>query len=122
MRTPAGKECRHYYEDFHRGRNIQECRLIKYNPESLMWHPSDCAKCLVPAILNANASPNLELKLTVKKRFLGFGRTLEVEAFCRGEPIKLEDAYTGCDQHLKDHPGLDLFRSALEDDNRPNQD
>jgi hypothetical protein len=118
MRTPAGKECRHYYQDFHRGRNIQECRLIKYNPESRRWHPSDCAKCPVPDILNANANPNLELKLTIKARFLGFGRYPEVEAFCHGKQIPLEDAYTGCTD-LEENKGLDLFRQALEqiDDN-----
>jgi hypothetical protein len=113
MRTPAGKECRHYYQDFHRGRAIQECRLIKENPQSLRWHPSDCSKCPVPDILNANANPNLLLKLTAKARFLGFGRYLEVEAFCHGKPIPLEDAYTGCTD-LEASKGLDLFRQALE--------
>src|SRR5688572_8219728 len=29
MRTPAGKECDFYYEDFHRGRELQECRIQK---------------------------------------------------------------------------------------------
>ncbi|GAB4510443.1 MAG: hypothetical protein OHK0046_07270 [Anaerolineae bacterium] len=113
MRTPAGKECRHYYEDFHRGRNIQECRLIKANMESLPWRPVDCSKCPVPDILNANASPLLTLKLTIKSGFLGFGRRNIVEAFCRNEPIPLEEAYTGCDRG-GNRPGLDLFRQALE--------
>ncbi len=111
MRTPAGKECRHYHEDFHRGRNVQECRLIDYNTESLRWHPSDCSKCPVPEILNANASQQLELKVTAKSRFLGLNRQLEVEARCRGEIIPLEEAYTGCTDNSK---GLDLFRQALE--------
>jgi hypothetical protein len=111
MRTPAGKECRHYYQDFHRGRSIQECRLIKYNPASLRWHPSDCSKCPVPDILNANASPHLELKLTAKAGFLGFNRQLEVESRCRGDVIPLEEAYTGC---IENSPGLDLFRQALD--------
>ena len=115
MRTPAGKECRHYYEDYNRGRNIQECRLIKSNPDSMPWRPVDCSKCPVPAILYANASPLLELKLTVKTGFLGFRRNLSVEAFCGGKPLPLEEAYTGCDD-LKSSPGLDLFRQALESD------
>lgn len=113
MRTPAGKECRNYYEDYNRGRNIQECRAIKANPESMRWRPGDCAKCQVPEILYANASPNLELKVTVKPRFIGFGRTVEVTAFCKGKEIPVEDAYTGC---AEDRPGLDLFRQALEID------
>lgn len=114
MRTPAGKECRHYYEDFHRGRNIQECRLIRDNPDSLPWRPRDCSKCVVPDILNANASRELTLKVTVKTGLLGFGRRVEVEAFCRREPIPLEEAYTGCTE--RNNPGLDLFRRALEQD------
>lgn len=55
MRTPDGKECRHYCEDFHRGRALQECRLIKSNRDLLNWRPEDCARCPVPSILQANA-------------------------------------------------------------------
>lgn len=115
MRTPAGKECRHYYEDFNRGRNVQECRLIKANPNSMPWRPVDCSKCPVPGILYANASPLLELTLTVTTAFLGFRRKLNVEATCAGRPIPLDEAYTGCDDP-KSRPGLDLFRQALESD------
>ncbi len=111
MRTPAGKECGHYYEDYNRGRNIQECRRIKANRNSLPWKPGDCAKCQVPEILYANASPNLELEVTVKPRFIGFGRLVEVKAFCKGEEIPVERAYTGC---TEERPGLDVFRQALE--------
>ena len=28
MRTPAGKECRYFYGNYHRGRGIEECRLL----------------------------------------------------------------------------------------------
>jgi hypothetical protein len=40
MRTPAGKECRFYYADYHRGSQKQECRLIARNPDGGRWHPS----------------------------------------------------------------------------------
>ena len=113
MRTPAGKECKHYYEDFNRGRNVQECRAIKANPQSLPWRPVDCSKCPVPEILYANASPDLSLEVTAKTGFLGFGRRVEVKAFCRNQEIPLEEAYTGCDAG-RGRPGLDLFRQALE--------
>ena len=59
MKTPAGKECKHYYQDFHRGRDIQECRLAKRNLDSEKWHPDDCSKCPVPEILMANADPDI---------------------------------------------------------------
>lgn len=114
MRTPAGKDCRYYYADFNRGRNVQECRLIKGNPESLPWKPNDCAKCSVPEILNANSSPNLDLKLTVKPRLLGLGRTLEIEAYCQKHHIPIENAYTGCPECNAERPGLDIFREAIE--------
>lgn len=116
MRTPAGKECRHYHEDFHRGRNIQECRLIKANLESPHWHVSDCAKCPVPDILNANSSRYLELKLMVKTGFLGFARRLEVEASCLKHRIPIQDAFIGCPQCNEERPGLDIFRKALENE------
>lgn len=114
MRTPAGKECRHYYEDYFRGRDVQECRLVKGNPESLRWKAVDCSRCPVPEILNANSSPHLELKLTIKTRLLGLGRTPHVEASCTRHRIKIEDAYVGCPKCHAERPGLDLFRKALE--------
>jgi hypothetical protein len=117
MRTPAGKECRHYYEDFHRGRNAQECRLIQGNPDSLRWRPSDCNQCPVPDILNANASPDMELKLTVDKRLMGLGRKLTVEAYCTRHQRKIEDPYVGCElDNTERKEALDLFRNALEGD------
>jgi hypothetical protein len=114
MRTPAGKECRHYHEDFHRGRNVQQCRLIQDNPNSLPWRPVDCSNCPVPEILNANASPYTELIVTVKPRFLGLGRNLTVTASCAKHRIPIEDPFTGCQKCNEERPGLDIFRQALE--------
>lgn len=114
MRTPAGKECKHYYEDFNRGRNVQECRLVKGNTDSLPWRPEDCSKCPVPDILKANASPDMELTLTIKPRFMGFGRKLEVRAWCIKHQIPIEDPYVGCPLDAKERTGLDIFRQALE--------
>lgn len=114
MQTPAGKECRHYYEDFHRGRNIQECRLVKANPNSERWHPSDCGRCPVPDILLANADPDMELTLTIKKGFLGLSRRTEVTAHSRRTGKPIADPFVG--NVDKDNPGLELFRQALEGD------
>jgi hypothetical protein len=114
MRTPAGKECRHYYEDFHRGRAIQECRLVKQNPESMPWRPGDCAKCAVPEILDANASPNMDLKVTIRLRLLGLVRNVEVTATCAKHRIPIEDPFIGCEKCNEERPGLDVFRQALD--------
>lgn len=96
MRTPAGTECRYYYEDFHRGREQQECRLILANRASLPWKPTYCAKCPVPAILRANGSAHLRLELTVRKRF-GLFTSLDVRAHCARHAADIADPYRGCD-------------------------
>lgn len=113
MRTPDGRECKHYYEDYHRGRDVQECRLAKLNPESEKWHPGDCSKCPVPDILMANADPDMELTLTIKKGFLGFGRKMEVTAKSRIDGTPIADPYVGRED--KANPNLDIFRQALEE-------
>lgn len=113
MRTPAGKECRHYYQDFHRGRALQECRLVQQNAASMHWRTQDCSACPVPDMLNANASPDLELKLTIKPRLLGLGRLLEVKASCLKHRVEIADAFVGCDQCNAERPGLDVFWQAL---------
>jgi len=114
MRTPAGKECRFYYEDFNRGRNVQECRLAQANPDSARWTRGDCSRCPVPDILNANASPNLELKLTLQRKLLGIRRELRVTARCLKHNIPIEDPFVGCPQCNAERPGLDVFWQALE--------
>ncbi|MFN2115962.1 MAG: hypothetical protein ACK2T6_09605 [Anaerolineae bacterium] len=95
MRTPAGTECKYYYEDFHRGREKQECRLIQANRRSLPWEPGLCAKCPVPEILRANGSPNLRLELTVRKK-LGLFTAMDVEAHCSEHGRRIDDPIRGC--------------------------
>lgn len=96
MRTPAGTECRFYYEDFHRGRQTQECRLIKGNTRSLPWTPALCAKCRVPDVLRANGSPDLRLELTVRKRF-GLFTTLDLTGYCGRHGRAVVDLMRGCE-------------------------
>jgi hypothetical protein len=120
MKTPDGRQCRHYYADFHRGRALQECRLEKQNPDSLRWQPSDCARCPVPEIINANASPDMTLTLTIRQGFLGLRRTISVSAFCDRHRQPIADPYVGCEECAKERSGaLDMFRRALEDMDEP---
>jgi hypothetical protein len=109
MRTPAGTECAHYYEDFNRGRAIQVCRLAQANPDSLGWEPRDCSGCPVPAILRANGSPYLELTLTIKRGFLGLGRKIEVAAFCSKHLVDVDEPKAGCPQCNAERPGLSVL-------------
>ncbi len=97
MITPAGYECRFYYEDFHRRRATQECRLIERNPDSEPWQPSLCSTCPVPGILQANASPNLALEAKVVRRFF-VQRRVEVYAVCSKHLVDLNDPHIGCPQ------------------------
>jgi hypothetical protein len=82
MRTPAGKECKYYFGDFHRGRSVQACRLIEDNPDSPPWQPSLCQTCPVPDILRANGTSTLKLEGTVVKKFLGFKQEVAVTGWC----------------------------------------
>ncbi len=115
MRTPAGKECPHYYQDFHRGHSTQKCRLVKENQESLQWQPSDCFRCSIPDILSANASPVLRLDLTISPIFFGIGRRLEITAYCDKHEVTIDDPYVGCSQCHAERPGIEAFIRALED-------
>jgi hypothetical protein len=115
MRIPAGKECPHYYEDFNRGRDIQECRLVKDNPESLAWRPQDCAKCPVPDIVLANASPHMRLTLTIRGVLLGFVRRMDVDAWCIKHDVAIKNPYVGCPLDAEENEAFRLFRDALEE-------
>ena len=111
MRTPAGRDCPHFYADYNRHtRDIEECRLAQANPASERWHPKDCARCPVPDIVLANASRDTQLKLTIKSGMFGLMRRVSVEAICLKNGQKV-DPFVGCPD---DHPGLELFRQALE--------
>jgi hypothetical protein len=96
LRTPAGSECPHYFEDFHRGRNRQECRLIARNPRSGPWQPELCAACSVPRIVQANACPNLVLRAQVRPGMLGLGRKVEVSAECLLSLGSVAEPEIGC--------------------------
>ena len=95
MRTPAGTECKFYYEDFHRGRSRQECRLLQRNPASEPWRPSLCKTCPVPAILWANACPNMVLEGWVGRRW-GLLRQVKVRAFCTLSREEVAEPMVGC--------------------------
>lgn len=102
MRTPAGKECSYYYEDFNRGRNIQECRLIQRNRESPPWSPGLCQTCPVPDILLANACPHLKLDGKVVKRLFGLSQKVEVSGWCSEYFLDVDHPAVGCG-HCNEH-------------------
>lgn len=98
MRTPAGFECRHFYADYHRGRNKQDCRLIERSATGERWTPEACKQCPVPKILLANACPNLVLEARVQKTWAGFGRKVLVSAMCTKSLQDVAEPHVGCGQ------------------------
>ncbi len=104
MLTPAGKECPYYYQDFHRGREIQECRLIEKTPDGGRYTPDLCSRCAVPGIVIANACEHMVLEAQVSRGILGFGRRVNVTAFCTRSHQDVAEPQIGCGQCHVDFP------------------
>jgi hypothetical protein len=96
MRTPYGKECQYYYSDYYRGKETQECRLIRQSPASPAWKPALCQTCPVPDILLANACPNLALRGHVGKSMFGLAQKVEIQAACREHRVQVDKPKIGC--------------------------
>ncbi len=111
MRTPYGKECRHYFADYYRGHSTEECRLLQFNRNTEPWRPALCQTCPVPDILAANGSPNLVLKASVGKSMLGLLRKVEVTAYCQEHQVEIKDPKAGCPQ-CKSQVASDKWRVA----------
>jgi hypothetical protein len=100
MRTPYGKECSYYYQDFHRGKSLMECRLL--GPRG-GWTPPLCKDCPVPAIQADNACPEMTLRGEVGSGIFGLGRRVKVTAYCRRTDRVVADPHVGCSEC---HQGL----------------
>lgn len=111
MKTPYGQECKFYYADYHRGRSLQECRLVQARPAGEPWRPELCKTCPVPGILLANACPNMVLEGRVVKRWLGLKREIEVYAFCTLKAVEVEHPHVGCGECHKYRPGAAILES-----------
>jgi hypothetical protein len=94
MRTPAGSECSFFYQDFFRGRAMQECRLPGIGAA---WRPALCATCPVPGIQLANGCREMTLRGAVDSRWFGLRRIVRVEAYCRRSNHAVVNPYTGCE-------------------------
>ena len=110
MRTPAGKECRYYYEDYFRGHAKQECRLLEQNPKGGRWKPSLCNTCPVPDILRQNACPNIVLEGHVHKSMLGLREQVRVYAICTRKMAEVENPAIGCGECHLDRPGAEILK------------
>ncbi len=82
--------CRYYYADFYRGRDHEECRLIKRNADSRPWRRSLCDTCPVPEILLRTNCSEIALEALVVKKW-GLMERVEVFAVCAEHLIELDD-------------------------------
>ena len=95
LRNPAGMECKYFYGDYHRGRNQEECNLLK--SASLDWRPDYCKNCPVPSILRANACETMVLTPRVTKSILNlFKPSVEVTAYCQKTHKDVKEPHIGC--------------------------
>ena len=95
MKTPAGTECKYFYGDYFRGRNIEECRLLKAAQER--WTPDLCRSCPVPGILQANACEFLQLRGHVGRPIgAALQRRVQVSAYCEKVDRSVQEPKIGC--------------------------
>lgn len=95
MKTPAGKECPYFYGDYFRGRNTEECRLLKTTGQP--WDRNLCASCPVPEISMANACEHMKLSLTVGRPLsAAFMRRVQVKAYCEKSQKAVKEPHVGC--------------------------
>ncbi|MEZ4616258.1 MAG: hypothetical protein R2867_12255 [Caldilineaceae bacterium] len=83
--------CRYFYGDYHRGRNVEECRLLAANPDNQRpWRRQLCDSCPVPEIVITSTSRELVLEAEVKRKLIW--DSVEVTfAICQKHMIELAD-------------------------------
>jgi hypothetical protein len=95
MRTPSGQECPHFYGDYFRGRNVEECRLLKSQNQT--WSRDLCRTCPAPAIARANSCQHMRLQATVTRPLTALlQRRVQVQAFCQKSNQAVSEPQVGC--------------------------
>ncbi len=94
MKTPFGRECKFFYGDYYRGRNLEECRALSGDDKS-RWKSELCKGCPIPQIQINNACPNMMLSASIAKPFLRKQKTM-VEAWCSKVHDRVKDPNIGC--------------------------
>jgi hypothetical protein len=95
MKTPAGRECPYFYGDYHRGRNVEECRLLQLHGQT--WTRDLCKTCPVPDIARANSCEHMKLNVTVTRPIKAvFQRRVQVNASCEKTKRNVSEPQIGC--------------------------
>lgn len=110
MQTPAGKECPHFYGNYYRGREHEECRLLQEH--NLPWQAALCKTCPVPAIRQANACPHMRLRPQIQRDLLPpWHKRVVVSAYCTKSQQEVAEPQVGCGQC---HELPEAFQSLLK--------
>ena len=84
-------DCPYFYADYHRGREVETCRLIERNRENRRaWRRALCDRCPVPGILRVSTCQHLALEAAVQRR-LGLIDQVTVYAVCTQHLDELRD-------------------------------
>ncbi|MEM7129493.1 MAG: hypothetical protein AAF702_24385 [Chloroflexota bacterium] len=88
---PNPVNCRYFYGDYHRGRNVEECRLIEGSPNKTRpWKRKLCDSCPVPELIIVSNSRDLILEAEVQRSFLR-ENVVVTFAVCGKHMVELED-------------------------------
>lgn len=96
MRTPAGKECRYFYGNYHRGREIEECRLLGEATSPIEWKRAYCETCPVPGILLANACTEMVLIPRLGRSLPKLKQQVQIKTYCNKTGRAGFDPHIGC--------------------------
>jgi hypothetical protein len=96
MKTPYGFECRYFYGDYFRGKNIEECRLLNLASGQGGWSTKLCKTCPSPVIQRANGCQFMTLLGKISGGFLGLSPHVEVTAFCEKNQLVVKEPSVGC--------------------------
>jgi len=88
---PKPVDCPYFFGDYHRGLEIEKCRLIERNRENRRpWRRTLCDTCPVPGILRTTTCKHLALEATVEKKLAVLDR-VSVYAVCTEHVLELTD-------------------------------
>lgn len=84
-------DCPYFFADYHRGRDIEKCRLIERNRENRRpWRRALCDSCPVPDILRQTTCEHLALEASVERKW-GLIDRVTVYAICTEHIVELAD-------------------------------
>ena len=107
MKTPFGAQCSYYYEDMHRGREHQECRLLDTNQSN--WTVRLCKSCPVPRWQQCNSCEHLNYRALVTPGLLGFWRRMIIKVWYQDSHSEVIEPEVGCGSCHQENPFLEYL-------------